>query len=147
MKASMSLGTLVFAALLTACASPGSSSRKMGVMLGQTTGQNGRACIRQSDIRGYGVLKGDVITIDGSRGYYLATVLPGCTDLNTSVGAMFSGGFGEICGGGMDSLATTGGDRCVIGKIYRFESREQAFAAYKESFDQRQAPDQSPMLD
>jgi hypothetical protein len=147
MKRLMSFGAVVFAALLAACASTGAGKPKMGEMLGNATGQNGRACVRQSDIRGYGVLKGDVISIDGARKYYLATVLPGCADLQTSVGAMFSGGFGEVCGGGMNSLATSGGDRCVIAKIYEFESREQALAVHKATLDQRKALDQSPMLD
>ena len=147
MKGLMSFGAMVFVTLLTACASTGSGKPKMGAMLGETTGQNGRACIRQGDIRGYGVLKGDVISIDGFRNYYLATVLPGCNDLQTSVGAMFSGGFGEVCGGGMDAIATSGGDHCTINKIYKFENRDQAMALYKETFDKREALGQSPMQD
>jgi hypothetical protein len=146
MKGLMNFGSLVFAALLAACGSTGGNTPRMGAMLGETTGQNGRACIRQGDIRGYGVLKGDVISIDGSRNYYLATVLPGCNDLQTSVGAMFSGGFGEICGGGMDQVVT-GADRCTIGKIYEFKNRDQALAVYKAAFDQRKALEQSPMPD
>jgi hypothetical protein len=147
MKALMNFGTMVFATLLASCASTGGKAPRMGEMLANATGQNGRACVRQSDIRGYGVLKGNVISIDGSRDYYLATVLPGCNDLQTSVGSIFNGGFGEICGGGMDSLATSGGDRCVINKIYKFENREQAMAVYKETFDKREALKQNQMLD
>jgi hypothetical protein len=137
MKGLMCFGAMVCAAVLTACA--GAAKPKMGAMLGEATGQNGRACVRQGDIQSYGVLKGNVITIDGFRNYYLATVLPGCNDLHTSIGVMFSGGFGEICGGGMDAIATGGGDSCTINKIYKFENREQALAVYKETFDKRAA--------
>ncbi len=145
MKGLMSFGAMAFAAFLAACASTG-GGKHMGEMLANSTGQNGRACIRQGDIRGYGVLKGDVISIDGSRSYYLATVMPGCTDLQTSVGALFSGGFGEICGGGMDRVVT-GANHCTISKIYEFKNRDQALAAHKAALDQRAALDQSPMVD
>ena len=106
-------------------------------LLGDVTGQKGRACVRTSDIDGYGVLAGDVISIDGGFNYYLATVLPGCTDLNTSVAALFSSDFGEVCGRSMDKMYT-GGDRCIINQMYEFENRDEAFAAYNQAKERRE---------
>lgn len=106
-------------------------------LLGDVTGQNGRACVRTSDIDGYGVLSGDVISIDGGFNYYLATVLPGCMDLNTSIAAMFSSDFGEVCGQSMDRMYT-GGDQCTINRMYEFENRGEAFAAYNQAKARRE---------
>lgn len=106
-------------------------------LLRDVTGQNGRACVRTSDIDGYGVHAGNVISIDGGFNYYLATVLPGCTDLNTSAAALFSSDFGEVCGRSMDRMYT-GGERCIINQMYEFENREEAFAAYNQAKEQRE---------
>lgn len=131
------------ATLLLGCATPGSELPRFSEMLTNTTGQNGRACIRQHDIRGYGVLENDVISIDGGRRYYLATVLPGCNDLHTSIGVMFSGNFQEICGGSMDRIVT-GDNWCSINRIFEFNSRSEAFDVYQLISDERQTLRQEP---
>lgn len=136
MKVSVTLGTAALVVVLASCATTRDVPR-MGEMLRETTGQNGRACVRLSDIRGYGVLKDNVVSIDGFRNYYLATVLPGCIDLQTSARAMFSGDFGEICGQTMDSIATRG-DRCSINQVFEFENREEAFATYNDVLERRE---------
>jgi hypothetical protein len=120
----------------------------VGKMLRDTTGQNGRACIRQGDIRSFGVLENDVVSIDGTRKYYLATVMPGCHDLHTSVRAMFSGGFGEVCGGTTNKIVTRG-DRCIIRQMFEFKNRKEAFAAHNAVLEERkmlkhQAAEQEP---
>ena len=126
---------LVLAAVLIGCSStmPNISSTLL-----DTTGQNGRACIDTSDIRGYGVLDQDVISIDARSNYFLATVLPGCNDLATSARAMFSSRFYEVCGGGMDHLRTSD-DNCTIRNIFEFESREEAFIAHDAAMAARKA--------
>lgn len=123
--------------LLASCAST-PDLPDVGKMLRDTTGQNGRACIRQGDIRGFGVLENDVVSIDGTRKYYLATVMPGCHDLQTSVRAMFSGGFGEVCGGSTNKIVTRG-DRCIIRSMFEFDSREAAFATHNAILEERKA--------
>ncbi len=132
-------GVVAFAAALVSCASTGGGTRKIGNMLSEHTGQNGRACVRLGDVRSYGVLKDGVVSIDGGRRYYLATFLPGCGDLQTSARALFDGKFGEICGMAMDKVEA-GGDTCVINKMFEFENRQQAFAAYDMALAQRKAP-------
>lgn len=127
----------ISALFLTACAST-PNLPDVGQMLRDETGQNGRACVRQGDIRGFGVLENDVVSIDGTRKYYLATVWPGCHDLQTSVRAMFSGGFGEVCGGSTNKIVTRG-DRCVIRQMFEFESRKDAFAAHNAVLEERRA--------
>ncbi|WP_339617011.1 DUF6491 family protein [uncultured Gilvimarinus sp.] len=126
---------LAIAAVLTGCSStmPNISSTLL-----DTTGQNGRACIDTSDIRGYGVLDQDVISIDARNNYYLATVMPGCNNLETSARAMFSSRFYEVCGGGMDHVRT-GGDNCTIRNIFEFANREEAFAAHDAAMAARKA--------
>lgn len=98
----------------------------VGSMLGESTGQNGRACVRVNDIRGWGALDNGLISIDGAREYYLATLMPGCHDLHTSIAAMFQGSYSEVCGGGMDGIKVNG-DNCQIRQMYEFKDREEAF--------------------
>jgi len=136
MRKTLLFGAALFSVVLTSCAS--TNTPKMATMLRDTTGQNGRACILQSDIKSYGVLKDNIISINGKRKYYLATVLPGCNDLQTSVRAMFSGKFSEICGQSMDKLVT-GGNQCTINHIFQFNSRDEAFAVYNSILEQRES--------
>lgn len=132
------LGVAACTALLAACASAGRDVPRLGTMLSESTGQNGRACVRLSDIQGYGVLDGNVLSIDATRNYYLATVLPGCNDLQTSARTLFSGKFGEICGGGKDRIAT-GDGHCSINRIFEFKDREQALTMFNTVREERKA--------
>lgn len=138
MKGSRFLGAAACAVVLSACASTGREVPRLSAMLADETGQNGRACVRLSEIQGYGVLDDNVLSIDATRNYYLATVLPGCNDLQTSARTLFSGKFGEVCGGGKDRIAT-GGDSCSIRQMFEFENREQAFAAFNAVREERKA--------
>ena len=132
----MSLGAIVIAA--AACST---SDRKEKVptikeVLKEVTGQNGRACVRTSDIQGYGTLKYDIVSIDARRKYYLATLLPGCNSVSTSFQALFVGSFSEVCGGAINKMVTRE-DNCVIHQMYEFESREEAFAVYESAVAKR----------
>lgn len=137
MKIPFASASLVLAALLSACSTTGGDVPSVSSMLSEATGQNGRACVWQSRIQGYGVLKNNLISIDGMQNYYLATVLPGCLDLQTSMGALFSSNFHELCGQSMDRIVTREGS-CTIGQMYEFESREQAFDTYNALLEKRQ---------
>lgn len=128
--------SLGLAGLLSGCATGDGSLPAFHQILQETTGQNGRACIRHSDIRGYGVLDQDVISIDGRREYYLATVMPGCHSLGTSPRALFEERFSEVCGGGRDKVYIQD-DHCTIRQIFEFEDREAAFAAHQKAMDKR----------
>lgn len=123
--------------LFTACAT-GPEIPSVPELLSNNTGQDGRACVRVSDIRGYGVNNGGFINIDGTRGYYVATVNPGCTDLGTSPQLLFQGHFTEMCGGRMDKI-TTRENQCTIRAIFEFESRDAALEAYEKAKKQRDA--------
>lgn len=125
-------------AALSACTTTGESVPSFYDVLAETAGQNGRACVRHSDIRGYGVLDHDVISIDGRRNYYLATVMPGCHALDTSPAALFEERFSEVCGGGMHKVYT-GGDHCTIRQMYEFENREAAFEAHRNAVERYDA--------
>lgn len=121
-------------AALSACTTTGESVPSFYDVLAETAGQNGRACVRHSDIRGYGVLDHDVISIDGRRNYYLATVMPGCNALDTSPSALFEERFSEVCGGGMHKVYA-GGDHCTIRQMFEFENREAAFEAHRNAVE------------
>lgn len=121
-------------ALLTGCGTFSSSSPQFHQVLRDTAGQNGRACVRQSDIRGYGVLERDVVSIDGRRNYYLATLQPGCNALSTSPRALFEGRFSEVCGGGRSRLKV-GGDTCTFRQIFEFDNRDAAFEAHQQALE------------
>lgn len=136
------LNFLYITALTAICSScsttdNGGKVPRLTQILRDTTGQNGRACVRTNDIDGYGTLKYDVVSIDGHRKYYLATLMPGCNALDTSVSALFNGKFGEVCGGAIDKIAA-GGDHCVIHQMFEFENREEAFATYDTAVAKRQ---------
>lgn len=131
----------VFLALLTLAACATNAGKEpvpqMRELLHQLTEQNGRACVRTSQIRGFGTSKNRVITIDGGRDYYLATTLHSCNDIDTSFRALFVGKFGEVCGNSFSKIVA-GGSRCAIGSMYKFESRKEAFAALETARDLRQ---------
>jgi len=108
-------------------------------LLKAETEQNGRACIRQHNIRGYGLLDNDVISIDarGKNNYYLVTTWLRCQSLQTSFSAGFKGDFSELCGGARDKILTSE-ESCPIKSIFEFESREQAFATFEKADKIRQ---------
>ena len=130
------LASILALAVLAGCST--TPMPNISTTLLDTTGQDGRACVDTSDIRGYGVLEQDVISIDARNNYYLATVLPGCNNLEVSARAMFSSRFYEVCGGGMDHVRT-GGDNCTIRNMFEFENREEAFAAHDAAIAARKA--------
>lgn len=137
MKILKRFGVLASTAVLASCASIGGDVPSAQKLLSETVAQNGRACVRKTDIRGFGVLKHNIVSIDARHNYYLATVLPGCTDLQTTARAYFSGDFYEVCGGKMDKMVTRD-NHCVIGKLYEFEDRAAAFASYNAVLDKRE---------
>lgn len=134
----ISIATVALAVLTSACSTTGESVPSLADTLHDVSGQNGRACVDKGDIQGYGVLDDNIISIDGRREYYLATVLPGCLDLVTSIGVAFKGGFGEVCGRTSDSVMTND-SHCTINRMYEFDNRDDAFAAYNQAKQQREA--------
>jgi len=133
------VSSMAIAIALSACSSNPSkkSVPDVSTMLRQETGQNGRACIRQSEILGFGTPKHNVVSIDGNRKYYIATVLPGCNSLDTAFAAAFKGGFGEVCGGtGKMQLRN---EHCTIRDIFEFKNRDQAFATLNKVMTERKA--------
>lgn len=119
-------------AALTGCASTGASADLTGA-LGEITGQNGRACVDQRDIQGFGLVSNRTLSINTrTSSYYLATTQLACDPLGVDVRAAFGGRFSETCGGRGDLFSTASGS-CRIKAIYRFDSREAAFAAADEA--------------
>lgn len=122
--------TFICAALVAGCSSQQSQpNMNISNALLSVTEQNGRACVQGKDIRGFGVLEKDVLSINAFNEYYLATVLPGCNDLSLSARAMFQERFGDVCGGGMNRVRTQG-NHCQIKHLFKFDNREEAFAAH-----------------
>lgn len=124
-----SLGTALMALLVFSGCSTQPSLPTMADMLQEATGQNGRACVRTNDIRGWGSLEHGVISIDGFNRYYLATLMPGCHEVETSFAALFSGDFGEVCGGSIDRIQVREGG-CTVRQMFEFKNREDAFTTY-----------------
>jgi len=52
-----------------------------------------------------------------------------CQSIQTSFALGFDSRFAQICGGGQDRILS-GEENCPIRGIYKFENREQAFAAF-----------------
>lgn len=116
---------------MSACSNLNVSVPSFDELLSTQTKQDGRACIRQNNIRGYGLLDDRVISVNasGPKRYYLVTTLLQCHSLRTSFAAGFNGRFSELCGGGRDSIITAD-EACPIKSIFAFESREEAFANF-----------------
>ncbi|NNU15531.1 hypothetical protein HK107_04260 [Parvularcula sp. ZS-1/3] len=119
-------------AALTGCASTGAST-DLTDALSEITGQNGRACVDQRDIQGFGLVSNRTLSINTrTSSYYLATTQLACDPLGVDVRGAFGGRFSETCGGRGDRFNTASGS-CQIKAIYRFDSREAAFAAADEA--------------
>lgn len=118
----------VFISTLTACARDlGPSGRQIDRALAEHTGQNGRVCVRTSDINGY-AFDDHVIKIParGQR-YYLATTFHSCPDLDFSALVVFDSLGFETCGGRSAIITET--MRCPLASMYEFRNRKEAFAA------------------
>ncbi|MEP0357264.1 DUF6491 family protein [Paraglaciecola sp.] len=117
---------------LVSCSSLNVDVPSYDELLRAETEQDGRACVRQRSIRGYGLLDDDLISISssGKKRYYLATTFMQCYSLQTGFQAGFKGDFFEVCGGRNDKIITSD-EACPIKSIYEFENREAAFAVVK----------------
>jgi hypothetical protein len=124
--------TIIAFLSLVSCISLGVNLPSYDKLLKAQTEQDGRACVRQRNIRGYGMLDDNVISINvgGRNPYYLVTILYQCNSLQTSFSAGFKGDFLELCGGGRDKILTSD-ESCPIKSIFEFESREEAFATFE----------------
>lgn len=121
--------------LLAACSSTALNPMpgEMNSALGQITGQNGRACLRIRDIRGYAAISDSVISANMlRRNQALLITSRRCPGLQTTSAAVFDGRFTEICGGGRDFVVTAA-ERCNIRSIFEFESRQAAFDALEQA--------------
>lgn len=139
MKPLKILSLTLLAGLVSACASQ-KDVPSMSQLLAKETVQNGRACVRQSDIRGFGIPERNVVSIDGRQKYYLATVMPGCINLETSARAFFEGNFFEVCGQTGDRIVTQD-ESCTINQIFEFENRDQAFETLEKVKEQNTSED------
>ena len=108
-------------------------------LLKAQTEQDGRACVRQHNIRGFGMLEDDVMSVSasGKNRFYLITTLYQCQSLQTSFSAGFKGDVFELCGGSLDKILTAE-ESCPIRSIFEFESREEAFASFEKADNIRQ---------
>lgn len=128
--------------LLFACdtTSNGTSSSlpNNNALLASITEQDGRACLREDDIRGFGILDDDVISVESRRPgeYFLFTTLYQCPSLQFSPQLAFSAAFNQFCGGGRDKVIS-GDEICPIRSIYKFENRQQAFEAFAQVEEKR----------
>ena len=128
---------LSFAALaVTGCASTAyqPNPAEINSALRQITGQDGRACVRQRDIDGFGALSDTVLSVsDKFRGHYLMITRYSCPGMEVASRALFEGAFTEFCGQ-RDSITTRGG-RCPILSVYTFENRDAAFEAHDQAIE------------
>lgn len=120
--------------LMTGCTSHNLNLPNYDTLLKQDAGQNGRACVRQQDINGFGFLDDDVVSIStrGNRDYFLATTMFRCNSLSANFAVGFQGTFTEVCGGGSGKIITAD-ESCPIRSVFEFESRQAAFDAYNKA--------------
>jgi hypothetical protein len=104
-------------------------------ILTEQTQQDGRACVRDYQIRGYNIKHRDIIVLDAGRKYYLATTFHRCDELVTSSQAVFFSRFPRICGG--SSKIITRDENCMIDRIFEFENKDDAYAALDKAHSTR----------
>ena len=146
-----SIPVSIVSLVLTVLAIAGCSStsyqpvpQEMIEALSETTGQNGRECMRVSDISGYGILNDSVLSVSSKfRKHYLLVTLFRCPEMEISSAALFKGSFTELCGGGRDSVIA-GNRRCPVQGVFEFENREAAFAAYDRAIERIRADRADP---
>ena len=136
MKGLATLFILIQIIVLSACATT-SNAPSVREMLREATGQNGRACVRSTEISSYGTIRDNLVSIDGPRKHYIAIMSPGCLDLDTSLRTRLLGNAGEICGGSMH-LMRTESDECLIRQMFEFDSQQQAFAMLNSILEKRE---------
>lgn len=107
-------------------------------LLASVTEQDGRACLREDDIRGFGILDDDVISVESRRRgeYFIFTTLYHCPSIQFSPQLAFSAAFNELCGGGRDKVIS-GDEICPIRSVFKFENRQQAFDAFAKVEEKR----------
>ncbi len=112
------------------------STPRISSLLAEQTQQDGRACVRDYQIRGYNVKHWDIILLDAGRKHYVATTFQRCSELSSSNEAIFFSRFHEICGGSSKVITRDG--NCTIDKIFEFDNRDEAKAAVEQAFEARQ---------
>jgi hypothetical protein len=128
----LSLAALTIAGCVTTAYRP--TPVEMDSALREITGQDGRACIRQRDIAGFGALSDTVLSVsDKFRGQYLMITRYSCPGMEVASRALFEGAFTEFCGL-RDSIATRDG-RCPILSVFTFENRDVAFEAHDQALE------------
>lgn len=134
---------VLMAGLLAAgCSTVESKPRppSMDTLLAGLTEQNGRACIRRTDIRGFAVLNDQLLSVSGRRKEHFLVTLPySCNSLDISFQLAFTGTFSDVCGGGARDQIITREESCPIRHIYSFKSRDEAFATLELARKKREA--------
>ena len=126
---------------LAACSTQPSSSNSnasYAQAMNELSGQNGRACIRTRDIRGYGSESDNRLNINAGSKYYIAKTMYSCTNLDMAPNALFESRFSEACAGTSYIISRAG--RCPIQYIWEFDNREAAFTAH-DNVEKRMAED------
>ena len=124
------IASSLIVAVLTGCASSPANLPSYDELLKAETEQDGKTCIRQSDINGYGVLGNDIISVDARRKkHYLITTLYRCNSLNTGFQAGFDGNYFDFCP--IRDKIITIDESCPVKSIFEFDSRKDAFAAFE----------------
>ncbi len=123
----------ISALLVGSCASTFTpTATEMNDALRNLTGQDGRACVRQRDINGFGALNDTVLSVsDKFRGHYLMVTRFRCPGMETASAALFEGAFTEFCGQ-RDAITTRDG-RCPIQSVFEFDNRQAAFDAHEQA--------------
>ncbi len=129
--------TIIGFPFLQSCANlSGPTVPKISTILKEQSGQDGRACIRENSIQGWGS-KGDAIFVNTSNKYYLVTTLLRCHSLDTSARVAFVGRINSVCGGRQDKIVTSD-DKCIIQNIFEYEDKSAARASLQAALDTRE---------
>ena len=122
----------LFVSLLSGCANNPKNLPSFDELLKSETQQDGKTCIRQNDINGYGVLGNDIISVDArGKKHYLITTLYRCSTLNTGFQAGFNGSYFDFCP--LRDKIVTIDESCPVKSIFEFDSRDDAFAAFEKA--------------
>jgi len=116
---------------LSACGSMATRPlpQEMNQALLELTGQDGRACIRISEISGYASLSDSLLSVTTIRkSHALMVTNHRCPALESTSAAVFDGQFTQICGGNRDFIVVVS-ERCSVRSIFKFDDRQAALDA------------------
>ncbi|MCZ6665982.1 MAG: DUF6491 family protein [Gammaproteobacteria bacterium] len=120
------------ATILVGCATS-APDQDLDAEIREITGQDGRTCIENRQIKGFGEASEHTITIRGTGGrYYVLTMRGSCRHLRHSLDIALDPRDHELCGVRNDRIIVDG-ETCYVKSVFKFPGRDEAYLAIEDA--------------